>query len=44
MIYNDQLLKLNILPISFYLELIDLLTFSSILNDQYNFDWHSAKT
>ena len=41
-IYTDRLLKLNILPISIYLELLDLLTFSRILNDQYNFEWHSA--
>ena len=36
--YKDCLIKLNILPIPYYLQLVDLLTLAKILNGTYNFD------
>ena len=37
--YKKRLHRLNLLPISLYIELHDILLLSRIVNDKYNYDW-----
>ena len=37
--YKRRLHRLNLLPISLYIELHDILLLSRIFNDKYNYDW-----
>ena len=37
--YKMRLHRLNLLPISLYIELHDILLLSRIVNDKYNYDW-----
>ena len=39
--YKQRLAQLALLPICLYIELHDLLLFSSILNGKYDYDWSS---
>ena len=37
--YKDRLIRLNLLPLSLYHEMHDILLLHKIINDQYNFHW-----
>jgi hypothetical protein len=39
MSYKERFFKLNLLPLSLNLQIIDLLTLSKIVNSSYDFDW-----
>ena len=38
--YTDKLSTLNLLPLSLYIELNDILTLSKVINNRFDFNWH----